>query len=82
MGAIFALRPRARPLEPYKVVVLFNHWFMPYKVERGRQSFQCGTTKIPKALTGLAFGLEAKNVPTIIFFENQSNHWIAYFLCA
>ena len=43
-----------------------HHWLMPYKVERGRQSFQCGTTKMPKAPTGLALGLEAKNVPTII----------------
>ena len=32
-----------------KLVVLFNYWFMPYKVARGRQSFQCGTTKMPKA---------------------------------
>ena len=23
-------------------------WFMPYKAARGRQSFQCGTTKMPK----------------------------------
>ena len=28
-----------------KLVVLYHHWFMPYKVERGRNSFQCGTTK-------------------------------------
>ena len=48
-----------------KLVVLFNHWLMPYKVERGRQSFQCGTTKMPKAPTGLALGLEAKNVLTV-----------------
>ena len=26
-----------------KLVVLFNHWFMPYKVAKGRLSFQCGT---------------------------------------
>ena len=36
-------------LKSTKLVVLFNHWFMPYKVERGRQFFQCGTTKMPKA---------------------------------
>ena len=31
-------------------MVLFNHWFMPYKVERGRISFQCGTsTKLPRS---------------------------------
>ena len=45
--------------------LFFNHWLMPYKVERGRQSFQCGTTKMPKAPTGLALGLEAKNVLTV-----------------
>ena len=26
-------------------------WLMPYKVERGRLSFQCGTTKLPKVST-------------------------------
>ena len=26
-------------------LILFNHWFMPYKVERGRKSLQCGTSK-------------------------------------
>ena len=34
-----------------KLVVLFNNWFMSYKVERGRLSFQCGTTKLPKVPT-------------------------------
>ena len=24
-------------------MVLFNHWFIPYKVERGRLFFRCGT---------------------------------------
>ena len=43
-GTVFASRSRA-----IKLVVLFNRWFMPYKVTRGRQSFQCGTTKMPKA---------------------------------
>ena len=32
VGAIFVSRLRARHLA--KLVVLFNHWFMPYKVER------------------------------------------------
>ena len=26
-----------------KLVVLFNHWFMSYKVAKGRLFFQCGT---------------------------------------
>ena len=29
----------------YKLVVLLLHWFVPYKVERGKRSFQCGTSK-------------------------------------
>ena len=41
----------------------FNHWFMPYKVERGRTSFQCGTSK--NCLGVHMSFLEAKNAPTI-----------------
>ena len=26
-------------------MVLLLHWFIPYKVERGNVSFQCGTSK-------------------------------------
>ena len=33
------------------IFLLNNHWFMPYKVQRGRLSFQCGTTKLPKVPT-------------------------------
>ena len=29
----------------YKLVVLLLHWFVHYKVERGKRSFQCGTSK-------------------------------------
>ena len=31
-------------------MVLLLHWFIPYKVERGKISFQCGTKEFkPKA---------------------------------
>ena len=45
-------------------MVFLLYWLMLYKVEKERQSFQCRTTKMPKAPTGLALGLEVKNVPT------------------
>ena len=48
---------------------LVNHWFIPYKVGRERQSFQYGTTELLKTPTGLTFGLEAKNVPTDVIFH-------------
>ena len=35
-------------LEGWRVPLV---WLMPYKVERGRLSFQCGTTKLPKVST-------------------------------
>ena len=28
-----------------KLMVLLYHWFIPYKVEGGKVSFQCGTSK-------------------------------------
>ena len=41
----YLIRQEPMVEELTKLVVLFNHWFMPYKVERGRNSFQCGTSK-------------------------------------
>ena len=33
-----------------KLMVLLLHWFIPYKVERGKRSFECGTKEFkPKA---------------------------------
>ena len=74
VGTFFASRPRARPIGALgKTVFLFlpyKAWTngvrvplgMPYKVERGRQSFL-------RPPTDLAFDLEAKNVPTeLVFF--------------
>ena len=37
------LQPLVHAFLLTKLVVLFNHWFMLYKVARGRLSFQCGT---------------------------------------
>ena len=45
-----------------KLVVLFKHWFMPYKVKRGKVYFQCGTK--PKKITSATLGLDAKIAPT------------------
>ena len=54
-----------------------SHWFMPYKVERGKSSFQCGTKRIQgKARQGKArqssqkAKVKAKNswVPTATVF--------------
>ena len=50
-----------------KLVVLFNHWLMPYKVERGRQSFQCGTTKMPKVPKVQPLTLKQKMSPQLYF---------------
>ena len=61
MGAFFASRT--------KLVVLFNHWFMPYKVERRRSYFQCGTSK--NCLGVHMSFLEAKNAPTKSFKDIQ-----------
>ena len=34
-------------------MVLLLHWFIPYKVERGKTYFQCGTKEFkPKAMQG------------------------------
>ena len=38
---------------------------MPYKVERGKVSFQCGTLS-QKKITSATIGLEAKIAPTIL----------------
>ena len=55
-----------------KLMVLLLHWFIPYKVERGKTYFQCGTKEFkPKAMQGnqakRATKAKAKNswVPTI-----------------
>ena len=54
-----------------KLVVFFNHWFMPYKVERGRSSFQCGTSK--NCLRVHMSFLEAKNAPTTVIVTRDGN---------
>ena len=64
-----------------KLVVLFNHWFMPYKVGRGRQSFKCGTIKWPKAPTGLALNFEAKNVLTTSIYKKYYVFWVEFMVC-
>ena len=58
-----------------KLIVLFIHLLIPYKVQRGRLSFLCGTTKIAQGsnmVQPLAF--EAKIVPTdciLIYLETM-----------
>ena len=59
----------------FKLVVLFNHWFMPYKVERGRLSSKCGTTKLPKIPTwSNAWPLKQKLSPQLQIGEANQFH--------
>ena len=50
-------------------MVLLYHWFIPYKVERGKVSFQCGTSKNCQEVHEFPWSKKCTHIYHIIIIE-------------